>query len=319
MEGNNWGENVFFEGRPAPPPGSNEQNASWVRASAGYFETVGTKIIAGRGITEEDTASTRSIAVVNQTFAKKFYKDGNPIGQHFGDLGQKYAGNFEIVGVTEDTDYWQPTSKMRPMFFLAAPQWVKYDDADGAMFENTSHLMMESVEIWTHHQIPGLEAQVRQVLAQINPNLTVIDFQTFSHQVEDNFNQQSMAVTLTSLFGFLALVLASIGLYGVTAYAVAQRTGEIGLRMALGADRSDVLRLVLKGAFLLVAIGLVLGLFATVLVGRFMSSQLFGVKAYDPLILLITTVILAVAALIASVIPAQRAANVEPMQALRTE
>jgi predicted permease len=319
MEGNNWGEGVYFEGRPAPQPGSNEQGASWVRASAGYFDTIGTKIIAGRGITEEDTASTRSIAVVNQTFAKKFYKDGNPIGQHFGDLDQKYAGTFEIVGVTEDTDYWQPTSKIRPMFFLAAPQWVKYDDPDAAMFENTSHLQMESVELWTHRQIPGLEAQVRQVLAQINPNLTVIDFQPFSEQVEDNFNQQSMVVTLTSLFGLLALVLASIGLYGVTAYAVAQRTGEIGLRMALGADRTDVLRMVLKGAFLLVAVGLVIGLLATVMVGRIMASQLFGVNASDPLILLITTLILAAAALIASVIPAQRAAGIEPMQALRME
>jgi ABC-type antimicrobial peptide transport system permease subunit len=128
-----------------------------------------------------------------------------------------------------------------------------------------------------------------------------------------------MVADLTSVFGLLALVLASIGLYGVTAYAVARRTGEIGIRMALGADRTDVLRLVLRGAFLLVGIGLALGIVFTMLVGRFMASQLFGVRAYDPAILLITTLILGAAALIASVIPAQRAASIEPMQALRTE
>ena len=319
MEGNNWGESVFFEGRPAPAPGSNEQHASWVRASAGYFDTIGTKIIAGRGITEDDTASTRSIAVVNQTFAKKFYKDGNPIGQHFGDWDQGHAAMFEIVGVTEDTNYWQPASKMRPMFFLAGTQWVKVDDPRYLMFENVSHLHMGSVVLETNHNIPGLEAQVRRTLAQLNPNLTVIDFQTFARQVEENFNQQSMVSTLTSLFGLVALALASIGLYGVTAYSVARRTGEIGVRMALGADRTNILRLVLKGAFLQVALGIALGIVLTVLLGRAISSQLFGVKPYDPLILFITILALGIAAFLAAVIPARRASVIEPMQALRTE
>ncbi len=319
MEGDNWGETVFLEGRPAPPPGSDEQAASWVLASAGYFEAVGTKLIAGRPITEQDTASTRNVAVVNQTFAKKFYKNGNPIGQHFGDLDQKFAGTYEIVGVTEDTNYWQPTSKIRPMFFVAGTQWVKYDDPRAAMFENVAHLHLNAVELHTSGTVPGLEAQVRRALGQINPNLTVIDFRTFAEQVEGNFSQQSMIAQLTSLFGLLALVLASIGLYGVTAYAVARRTGEIGIRMALGADRKNVLALVLKGAFLQVAIGLVIGIPLTILCGRAMASQLFGVKAYDPLILLTTIVVLAAAAFVASVIPARRAASVEPMQALRTD
>jgi predicted permease len=319
MEGDNWGNGVYFEGRPAPPPGSNEQGASWVRASAGYFETIGTKIIAGRGITEQDTPTTRNIAVVNQTFAKKFYKDGNPIGQHFGDIDQKNASTFEIVGVTEDTNYWQPTSHIRPMFFLAGNQWAKYDDPRAAMFENVSHLHLNAVEMQTTGNVPGLEPQVRKALAQLNPNLTVIDFQTFAEQVSNNFSQQSMVAQLTSLFGLLALLLASIGLYGVTAYSVARRTGEIGIRMALGADRMNVLKMVLKGAFLQVAIGLAIGIPLTILGGRAMASQLFGIKPYDPLILLTTTLVLSLAAFVASAIPARRAANVEPMQALRTE
>ena len=319
MEGDNWGEGVYFEGRPAPPPGSNEQGASWVRVSPGYFETIGAKIIAGRGITEQDTAATRNIAVVNQTFAKKFYKNGNPIGQHFGDIDQKTAGTYEIVGVTEDTNYWQPTSHMRPMFFLSGTQWVKYDDPRAQTFEDVSHLEMRAVEMQTNGTIPGLESQVRNALAQINPNLTVIDFQSFAEQVSDNFNQQSMIAQLTSLFGLLALVLASIGLYGVTSYSVARRTGEIGIRMALGADRANVLKMVLRGAFLQVAIGLALGIPLTILGGRAMASQLFGIKPYDPLILLVTVLALSAAAFVASAIPARRAANTEPMQALRTD
>ncbi|MBV8113895.1 MAG: ABC transporter permease [Silvibacterium sp.] len=319
MEGNNWGETVFFEGRPAPPPGSNEQNASWVRASTGYFDTIGTKIIAGRGITEDDTAATRPIAVVNQTFAKKFYKDGNPIGQHFGDWDQGHAAMYEIVGVTEDTNYWQPTTKIRPMFFLAATQWVKLDDSRQVTFEDVSHMAMDSIAIETSHNVAGLESQVRRILSQLNPNLTVIDFQTFSEQVEQQFNQQILVARLTSLFGLLALILASIGLYGLTAYSVARRTGEIGVRMALGADRTNILRLVLKGAFVQVALGLAFGIVLTILLGRAVSSQLFGVKPYDPLILLITILVLGLAALFAAVIPARRAAGIEPMQALRTE
>jgi ABC-type antimicrobial peptide transport system permease subunit len=196
---------------------------------------------------------------------------------------------------------------------------VKYDDPRAQMFEDVSHLYMNAVELQTNGAIPGLEAQVRGALAQLNPNLTVIDFGTFAEQVSNNFNQQSMIAQLTSLFGLLALVLASIGLYGVTAYAVARRTGEIGIRMALGADRTRVLTMVLKGAFLQVVVGLAIGIPLTILGGRAMASQLFGVKPYDPLILLTTIVVLSAAAFVASAIPARKAANVEPMQALRTE
>jgi len=319
MEGNNWGTGVYFEGQAPPQPGSNENNASWVRASAGYFETIGTKIIQGREFTDQDTSATRSVAVVNKTFAKKFFKDGNVIGKHFGLDDQKYSATYEIVGVTEDTQYWQPTSKIRPMFFLAATQWVKYDDKDMGSFENVSHTKLDAIELRTSGYVPGLEAQVRRAIAQVNPDLTVIDLQTFAEQVEGNFNQQGMIAQLTSLFGLLALVLASIGLYGVTAYSVERRTSEIGIRMALGADRTAVLKLVLAGAFLQVVIGLAIGIPATILGGRAVANQLFGIKPYDPLVLVVTTVVLLAAAFVAAVLPARRAANTEPMHALRTE
>jgi predicted permease len=319
MDGNNWGEGVWIEGQAPAAPGSGFNNASWDRVSPGYFDNIGTKIIAGRAITEQDTASTRNVAVVNETFAKHFFKDGSAIGQHFGDEDPKYAGNFEIVGVTEDTQYREPMHKIQPMFFLPGQQWVKYEDPSEGMFENVSHLEMGAIEIQTAGFVPGLESQVRRMLSQINPNLTMIQFETFAEQVEGQFNQQEILVQLTSVFGFLALALAAIGLYGVTAYSVEQRTSEIGIRMALGADRGGIVQMVLRSAFLQAGIGLLIGLPAAIFGGRFMASLLYNVKTWDPVVLLATTAILAIAAFFAAVIPAQRAASVEPMTALRVE
>jgi predicted permease len=319
MEGDNWGNGVYIEGQAPPPPGSNENSASWDRVSADYFDTIGTKIVAGRGFTEQDDASGRLIAVVNQTFARKLFKNGDAIGHHFGDLDQKYAGNFEIVGVTEDTQYWGPNEHIRPMFFLPGAQWAKYEDKSEVMFENVSHLEMGSIEIRTVSQVPGLEEQVRRALMQMNPNLTILTFSSFAGQVHDQFSQQELLVQLTSIFGVLALVLAAIGLYGVTAYSVAQRTNEIGVRMALGADRGGILKMVLRGAFLQAGVGLLIGIPMAILAGHFMAGQLYGVEPWDPGVLTATAAILGLAAFLAAVLPAQRAAGIEPMVALRFE
>jgi len=318
MEGDNWSETVYLEGQAPPPPDTDQNDASWVRVSDGYFETVGTRVLQGRPITDQDTATSQRVAVVNQRFAKKFFKDESPIGKHFGDLDAKYVGNFEIVGVTEDTQYRQPTRKIPPMFFLSAMQSVTYDDPRFVSFEDRSHYL-NAIELKTQGTVSGLEAQVRRALSQVNPDLAVIDFVSFAQQVQENFSQQAMIAKLTSLFGLLALVLASVGLYGVTAYSVERRTSEIGIRMALGADRLNVLRLVLRGAFLQMGIGLAIGIPATILGGRAMATQLFGVKPYEPNILLLTTAVLSFAALVAAVVPARRAATLDPMRALRTE
>jgi predicted permease len=318
MEGDNWSEEVYVEGQAPPRAGSNQNHASWVRVADGYFESIGTKIVKGRGITEQDTASTRNVAVVNQAFAKNFFKDEDPIGKHFGDLDQKYSANFEIVGVTEDTQYRSPTRKIAPTFFLAAAQWAAYDSVRFKAFEDSSHFLDAAV-LETQGSAPGLEPQVRRALAQANPNLAVEDFKSFASQVDGNFTQSAMLTKLTSLFGLLALVLASVGLYGVTAYAVERRTGEIGIRMALGADRTNVLKLVLRGAFVQIAIGLAIGIPATILAGHAMTAKLFGVKPYAPDVLLVTIVVLTLAALVATVVPARKAANLQPIRALRTE
>jgi len=318
MDGDNWSEGIYIEGQAPPPPGSNQNEASWVRVSAGYFDSIGTKVVKGRAVSDQDTASSRNVAVVNQTFAKKFFKDEDPIGRHFGDLDQKYAGAFEIVGITEDTQYREPTSKIPPAFFLSATQQMAYDDPRFKAFEDTSHYL-NAIVLRTQGNLPGLEPQVRRALAQVNPDLAVIDFMSFAAQVDGNFAQQTMLAKLTSLFGLVALVLASVGLYGVTAYSVERRTSEIGIRMALGANRLDVLRMVLHGASLQIGVGLAIGIPATILAGRAMTAQLFGVKPYAPDILLVTTLVLSFAALVATVLPARRAASLEPIRALRTE
>jgi len=318
MEGDNWGEGVYIAGEPPPPPGTRDHGASWVRVSPGYFDTIGTKVLEGRAINEQDAPATRTVAMVNRFFEKKYFKDGHAIGKHFSN-DIKHPEAFEIVGVTEDTNYWGATTKMRPMYFLAQGQRARIDDDPRYLqFEDRSKYL-NAIEIEMRGEMPGLEVQARRALSQINPDLAMIDFQRFADQVKTNFTQPAMIAKLTSFFGFLALVLASIGLYGVTAYSVERRTSEIGIRMALGADRMNVLKMILSSAFLQVGIGLAIGIPFAVFAGRVMANQLFGVKPHDPLVLSLTTVVLASAAFVAAVIPARRAANAEPMRALRTE
>ncbi|HKD81249.1 MAG TPA: ABC transporter permease [Candidatus Angelobacter sp.] len=317
MEGDNWGESVYIDGEPPPQPGTRDHNASWVRMTSGYFETLGIKVLEGRSFTEQDTPATHTVAMVNRFFEQKYFKDGHAIGKYFSD-DLKHPGAFEIVGVTEDTNYWEATSKMRPMYFLVKGQSAHNPDPRYKQFEDRSNYL-NAVEILTRGEIGGLEGQVRRALSQINPDMAVIDFQPFAEQVKTNFTQQQMITKLTSLFGFLALILASIGLYGVTSYSVEQRTSEIGIRMALGADRTNMLMMVLRSAFVQVGIGLAIGIPVTIFGGRVMASQLYGVKTYDPLVLSITAFVLAAAAFLAALVPARRAANTEPMLALRTE
>ena len=318
MEGDNWGETVYIEGQAPPPPDSDQNNASWLRVSAGYFETLGTRVVQGRSISEQDSPTSQRVAVVNQAFTKHFFKDDNPIGKHFGYIDQKHAGDFEIVGVTEDTQYREPTRKIPPMFFLPSTQSVTFDNPRFIAFEDRSH-ELNAVELRTLGKVTGLETQVRHSLAEVNPDLAVIDYMSFGAQVDNNFSQQKLIAKLTSMFGLLALVLASVGLYGVTAYSVERRTNEIGVRMALGADRFNILKLVLRGALVQMGIALAIGIPVAIAAGQAMATQLFGIKPYDPRILLVTSAALAFAAFLAAVVPARRAATLDPIRALRME
>jgi putative ABC transport system permease protein len=319
MSGDSWNDGIRIEGRPEP--GAKEDtSAGWARVTPGFFETLGAKMVLGRPITEDDTASTRNIAVVNEAFAKKFFKGQNPIGRHFGPDEIKYASKYEIVGVVRDMRYmtWGYKDPIRPMFWLPEAQTVAYDDPPMQAGELWSHYLYNIV-IWAPGDPPKLAENVHKAMASVDPSLPLNDVTSYSHVLSGDFQQQNMIATLTTLFGVLGLILAAVGLYGVMAYSVEQRTSEIGLRMALGADRWQVVRMVLRGAFSQIGIGLAVGIPAAIGAGKLMSDQLFGVKPWDPVMLTAATLLLGFAALLASWIPARRAAGVEPMVALRNE
>ena len=326
MDGNNRSEDVYVEGQPAPPPGSSVNLTSWVRVSPGYFATIGTKILQGRAFTDSDNRTAPNVAIVDEAFVKKYLHGQNPIGAHFGDWDQSTTGMYTIVGVVENAQYWSPNDLQElghPMYFLSAWQWAQLPPSTPkaslyAEFLTSTHYM-SSLEIQTRGTIPDLEGHVRGALQQINPNLMITRFQSLAQQVALGFSQQQMIVQLTSIFGLVALALAAIGLYGVTAYAVAQRTSEIGIRMALGANRVHVQKMVLRGAFRQVGLGLLIGIPAAIAVGHLMAAELFGVREWNLLVLGTTTLVLGAVALLAAAIPAGRAAAVEPMEALRGE
>lgn len=319
MTGDNWNEGVRIEGRPEP--GAKEDtSASWARVMPGFFETIGAKVILGRPITEQDTATTRKVAVVNQAFVKKFFKNENPIGQHFGIDKIKYSKKYEIIGVTNDIRYVTANYKkpVGPMFWLSEAQTVQYDDPASLSDEIWSHYLFNIV-IWAPGNQPDIGQRVRQTLASVDPNLVLYDVDPYRNVVNADFQQESMIATLTTLFGLLGLVLAAVGLYGVLAYIVERRTGEIGVRMALGANRARVIRMVLGDAFWQVIIGVGIGVPTAIAAGRLMADHLFGVVPEEPIMPALAAFLLALAAFLASAVPAWRAARVEPMVALRAE
>ena len=310
LKGGGWGAGVWVNGHPPPGP-RDDNSASWDRVGEGYLEVIGTPIVAGRGITEADTATSRKVAVINEAFARKFFKNEDPIGKHFG----KDEGNsrqFEIVGVAKDARYLTVDQPIEPFFFLPEAQAEYFEGNLGSLF-------LHDIVLLTRPGVSLSDAQVPQAMASVDPNLPIISIRTLKEQVATQFTQQRLIARLTSLFGVLSLVLAAIGLYGVTAYNVGRRTGEIGVRMTLGASRAGVVRLVLRGAFLLIAFGLILGIPLSLATSWALSSQLYGFNPYDPRLLAIAALILGLSALVAALAPALRACSISPSQALRTD
>jgi predicted permease len=320
----NWGELVIRQGHPMPNiSGANigQVVSSWDHVGVGYLETLGTPIVRGRSITEQDTLSTQNVAVVDETFVHNFFKPGeNPIGAHFG-LDVPQAGStYEIVGVMRNAKYRDLTNSDPPraMFFVPLAQRVHYPVQIMQSIDDRTHFI-EGAVLQLHGSMDGLEAAVRNVLSDVDPNLTLLGIQTLQEQVDSNFDQQRAVAQMTGLFGILALVLAAVGLYGVTAYTVERRTSEIGVRMALGADKANVVSLVLCGAFAQIIIGLLIGIPVSIGCSRLIAAQLYQVKGWDPLVICGSVISLGICAFIASIIPAQRAASINPVKALRTE
>jgi macrolide transport system ATP-binding/permease protein len=291
-------------------------SASIIRANAEYFDSVGTRVVMGRGIGVQDTQNSPTVAVVNQTFVRKLFKPGeNPIGQHFGG-GPKSTGDFQIVGVVEDTTYTDVRWKDHLMYFMPLMQ---RSASNKDPIEQDDSLYSEAIVLETAGPVSNMESLARTTVASINPNLSVVKFQSFDAQIADRFNDDRMIARLTMLFGALALMLAAIGLYGVTAYTVARRTSEIGIRMALGAERGSVVAMVMRGALTQTLLGLAIGIPVALVCVRFVKAQLYEITNADGTVMAGAIVTLAVAACVAGLIPARRAASIDPMQALRTE
>lgn len=313
MEDNNWGTGVQVQGEPPKKFG-----ASYVKGNAEYFDSVGTRVVMGRGIGLQDTSSAPAVAVVNETFVKKVLGKRNPIGVRFGSEGTKQSSDFTIVGVVEDTAYSDVRWKDHSMYFLPMTQ-RRPSELDKQPIAEDLTLYAGSIVIETGHPMEEMEPLARRTLSSINPNLTVVKFQTFQQQISDRFSGDRLVSRLTALFGALALLLAAIGLYGVTAYTVVRRTQEIGIRMALGADRDGVVGMILRGAMTQAVIGLAIGVPVALLCVRFIKSQLYEVTRVDVGVLLGALAVLGVSACVAGLIPAKRAASIDPVEALRAE
>lgn len=315
MSGLHWSHEVRIIGKPEPRP-TDDTSSDWSRVTSGFFETLGARIVMGRPFTDEDTHDSRPVAVINQAFARQFFVNGNPLGQHFGPASRGKGGVYEIVGVVSDIRYFPDLgTPVRPMYFVPQAQTAHFDDASLQGREVWSHYPYNIV-IWAPGR-PDIEAEVRRALAPFD--VPIYDVRAYSDVIRSSFARQNAIATLTWLFALLALVLAAVGIYGVTMYDVEQRTHEIGVRMALGATPRSVVIMVLRGTWWQLAVGLALGIPAAVGAGNLIASQLFDVRPSDPQILAAVFVILTLAASLAACIPARRAAGVQPMRALSEE
>jgi hypothetical protein len=289
--------------------------------SAHYLQHFGVTLLRGRMFTPADNETAAPVAIVNEAFVKRFFKNGeDPLDQHFGLDMPANTGTFRIVGVVRDAKFagYALDRPARRMFYVPLAQTVDYTDDLMKRIERQSHFI--SGLMLVTNQAPGaLEPVLTRTLAAVDPNLTITSVRTMQQQVDRAFDQERAVASLAGLFGVVALLLAAVGLYGVTAYTVAQRTNEIGIRMALGADRAKVTELVLRGAFQRVAIGLIVGVPLAVGAGRLISSQLYGVPFWDPLALAVAAGSLGICAFVAAIVPAGRAAAISPIQALRME
>ena len=316
MEGNNWSTRLTADG----PHAQDRLPASWNRVSPRYFETIGTPLVRGRAVDARDTPTSQPVAVVNETFARQLFGDADPIGQHFGFADRDGGGArpFEIVGVVGDAKYQDARRPAPATFFL--PFLQDPPGLPGAVQRSWSRSNLAgSLALRVDRPVPELEAKLRQVFADVASGFTVIRVESLDEQVAGNFNRERLLTALGAGFAGMALLLACLGLYGVTTQAVTARTREIGVRVAVGATPARVVGTVLRGACLQVAIGFIIGAAGAMAAGRLLEQLLYGVHARDPRIVLFSGSVVALCAIVSAAIPAARAARIDPIDALRAE
>ncbi len=293
-----------------PKPGQKnavgELEAYFNRVGPNFFETLGIPLALGRTIGEGDTEAAPKVAVVNQTFARQFLSGGNPVGRRFGFGDEKTARDTEIVGVVGDAKYSDLRREVPPTVYVPCLQDVKW-------------LGPINFEVRTVGDPMQMASAVRRVAQDLDSNLALYQIRSQVDQINMSLFQERLFARLTSFFGLLAALLACVGVYGIMAFAAAQRTREIGIRMALGASRGEILQMVLRETLLLVAIGTAAGILTALGAARLIASLLYGLKPADPLTIAVATLLMLAAAALAGYVPARRAARVDPMVALRYE
>lgn len=309
MSGNNWQMGASLEAHP-----QTAASPSWDRVSAGFFDTMGARILRGRGFTERDTPEATHVAVVNQMFADTYFPNEDPLGKRFGLGGPSHRADYTIVGVVNTIRFRNPRGPGRPMFFVPLLQMSAKEWENNTLARSN---LINSIVLRVSGNPPDLGPRIQRALGSVDPNLTVLNVVPTSEMLGALLGHEQTIGGLSQIFGVLALALASIGLYGLTAYSVARRTAEIGVRTALGATRGQVVRLILGGAVAQAGVGLAVGIPAALGAGRLLADQLYGVKTYDPWVFATAAGVLAVCAAIAGVIPAVRASSIDPVVALR--
>jgi putative ABC transport system permease protein len=304
VSGSGWNNDIGPDGSTAASSG---KQAFLNRVGPGYFRTMGTVVLAGREFTDADTLSSPKVGIVNQEFARKFFGGKNPVGHtfHLEAEAGKPEPLIQIVGLVKNTKYYEISEDFKPLGFFPTAQ--NEDPGAGSNF------------VLRVSGSPGAVINsTKAAVAEISPTIG-IEFKAFSKQLEDSLMRERLMATLSGAFGVLAVALATVGLYGVISYLVTRRRNEIGIRIALGANRGRVIILVLREALLLLGIGVAVGALLSVWVGRTAATLLYGLKPYDPVSLVSACLLLAGIALAASYVPARRAAALEPMVALRDE
>jgi putative ABC transport system permease protein len=303
ISGGSWNETLEVEGYA-----SKEKSDTLVffnRVSDGFFTTLGQPLVAGRDFDAHDTLTSSRVAVVNQTMAKRFFRDQNPIGRHYRvEAGTRLGPWVQIVGVVQDAKYRTLREDALPTAYIPISQVEPF--------------FYRTFELRSAGPPAALVASVKSAIIDISPNVS-FEFNTLAAQVDKSITRERLLADLSGFFGALALLLATVGLYGVMSYTASKRRGEIGVRLALGAERSNVLRGILREAYVLIAGGLLIGVSAWFAATRFIGSFLYGVTASDPVTLGIAAGLLATAAIMAGYIPARRASRLDPMIALREE
>jgi predicted permease len=303
LTGGNWNNRVWMDGSDSAHARVSLRNM----VGTEYFQTMRTPLLAGRAFDEHDLTSWSKIAVVNEEFARAFMGGLNPVGRRFWIEANPYQPQaaFEIVGLVKNTKYRDLREEFQPVLFVPLTQ--------AAIQRPGGRFMIRS-----NAGVDALVSAVRKTLAGISPDLRY-SFHVFDKWVEDSLLRERLMATLSGLFGILAVALTAMGLYGVISYTVARRTNEIGVRIALGADRSAVIALILREAAVVLAAGLGAGMLLALAAGRAAAALLFGLESYDPLTLAIAGISLATVAAAASFLPAWRASSVNPVIALRQE